>query len=407
MGLYYSGPTVGVNTISGNYVYANTMVSTSATASLVGMQIAGGLTTISNNAIALGSDSADVSLSNPLDIRGIYETGGTNSFYFNSVNISGSSVTNTTSTYAFYSALTTGNRIYKNNVFSNQRSYAVSPSTTANYAALISGTVNSGAIAGLTSNYNLFYANGVGGAAVLNGVGGTAYPFLGNWTSTAYGHEANSVSGDPNFTSVTFLRGLSGSSISIGDAGTGVTNDILGFTRVNNMMGAYDSYNPLPVSLTTFTAKVAGTKVLLNWLTASEINNNHFVVERSFDKKEWRAIGSVKGAGTTTVSTYYSYTDKEVSNNQSIYYRLKQVDHNGAYEYSKTVLVQGNAQQEIAVSVYPNPVSTTFTITGLTEGLNTVTIQDMTGKTVYTSSVPESRPTQLFPLNTFRQEHMC
>lgn len=405
LGIVYSGPTSGVNTIARNYVYGNTMVSTSATASMLGLVVTGGLTTIANNAIALGSDSSDISIINPLDIRGITETGGTNTFYFNSVNISGTGVTNTTSSYAFYSTLTSGTRIYKNNVFSNQRSYALTPATTGNYAALIAGTIASGSIAGLTSNYNLFFANGVGGAAVQNGVGGTAYPFLGSWTAVATGHEVNSVSGDPFFTTVTFLRGLSGSAITIGETGTGITLDILGFSRVNDMMGAYDSYNPLPVSLVGLDAKVLGTSALLNWTTASETDNNYFVVERSLNKQEWMAAGSVKGAGTTTSARNYSFVDKDINSQGYVYYRLKQVDHSGVYEYSKIVMVRFDSKGNEAVTVYPNPATSWLTIDGLTESLKEVVITDMLGKTVYASTMQansfsiESLPAGTYILN--------
>jgi hypothetical protein len=389
VGITYSGPTTGVNKIAGNQIYSNTMVSTAPTAALLGIVVNSGVTSVYNNAIALGNDSMDFSMNNPLDIRGITEAGGTNTFYFNTVSITGTAATNTTSTYAFYSNLTTGTRIYKNNVFSNKRSFDVAPTTTGNYAALIGGTVAAGAIAGLTSNYNLYFANGLGGAVILNGLTGTAYSTLSSWTAVAPTHDFSSVTGNPNFISNELLRGLSGTAMVNGDATTGVTTDITGITRVNNLMGAYDVYFTVPVTLYSFTAKAEGSNILLNWATASEINNDHFNVERSFDRSNWETIATVKGAGTTNKPSLYNITDKKADHTGYVYYRLKQVDHDGTADYSKTVAVWIGETTANVVRMYPNPVNASFTVEALGNNLTgaTVSIIDLVGKTVYTSVI--------------------
>ena len=116
----------------------------------------------------------------------------------------------------------------------------------------------------------------------------------------------------------------------------------------------------LPVDLIAFTAEPLGNKdALLHWTTASEINNSHFDVERSYDGRTFEAVGNVAGNGNSQHQIEYSYTDAFVSKVQNtVYYRLKQVDFDGAYEYSDIRVVRfdavGNDMQLVA---YPNPMN--------------------------------------------------
>ena len=116
----------------------------------------------------------------------------------------------------------------------------------------------------------------------------------------------------------------------------------------------------LPVDLIAFTAEPLGNKdALLHWTTASEINNSHFDVERSYDGRTFEAIGKVAGNGNSQHQIEYSFTDAFVSKVQNtVYYRFKQVDFDGAYEYSDIRVVRfdavGNDMQLVA---YPNPMN--------------------------------------------------
>ncbi|MDX5397046.1 MAG: T9SS type A sorting domain-containing protein, partial [Hymenobacteraceae bacterium] len=130
------------------------------------------------------------------------------------------------------------------------------------------------------------------------------------------------------------------------------TTDYYGGTT-NKPMTMKFSYTPLPVSLIAFTANAAGTVVNLNWSTASEINNKHFVVERSQNGKEFVAVGTVKGNGTINQAHTYSFTDQEPLKGQS-YYRLKQVDTDGKFEYSRVAAVKFMSEYS-SLQVYPNP----------------------------------------------------
>ncbi|MEL6866131.1 MAG: T9SS type A sorting domain-containing protein, partial [Bacteroidota bacterium] len=111
----------------------------------------------------------------------------------------------------------------------------------------------------------------------------------------------------------------------------------------------------LPVVLIRFTAELANqNEVLLQWATASEDNNQFFILERSTDGMRFEAIGSVVGNGTTSEFNSYSYLDESPFFGRN-YYRLKQVDFDGRYDYStvRSVVIEG--EDLAAAIVYPNP----------------------------------------------------
>ncbi len=112
----------------------------------------------------------------------------------------------------------------------------------------------------------------------------------------------------------------------------------------------------VPVELVSFDASVNQGLVTLKWQTATETNNNGFEVERK-SGKSWNKIAFVKGNGTSTKVTNYSYTDKSAGSVDVATYRLKQVDFDGTSHYSKAVEVElNNAPKEFSLSQnYPNP----------------------------------------------------
>lgn len=115
---------------------------------------------------------------------------------------------------------------------------------------------------------------------------------------------------------------------------------------------------PLSVKLLSFNAMLASnkTKSVLDWVTESELNNDHFDVEKSDDGIHFTTIATVKGNGTTTSTHTYSYTDNLTPGTAIEYYRLKVVDINDKVSYSQIVLVKLNgAFSNTAINVYPNP----------------------------------------------------
>lgn len=89
----------------------------------------------------------------------------------------------------------------------------------------------------------------------------------------------------------------------------------------------------LPVELSKFNVKKAEQSVMLSWATASETNNDHFEIQKSTNGTQFQTIGQVKGNGTTVTGATYSFEDKTPSVGVA-YYRLKQVDADGKFEYS-------------------------------------------------------------------------
>ncbi|MFO7526244.1 MAG: agmatine deiminase family protein [Ignavibacteriaceae bacterium] len=129
--------------------------------------------------------------------------------------------------------------------------------------------------------------------------------------------------------------------------------------------GFYKFYvdDPVPVELASFSHSVSGNNVTLSWVTASEINNRGFEIERSqksirqpTDKSQkWERIGFVEGRGTTTDVQSYTFTEKNVSIG-TYQYRLKQIDFDESFEYSAVVEVSVNIPQEFSLEQnYPNP----------------------------------------------------
>jgi hypothetical protein len=118
----------------------------------------------------------------------------------------------------------------------------------------------------------------------------------------------------------------------------------------------------VPVELTSFSASVSGKNVNLTWTTATEINNSGFEVERKSTSSNWQKIGFVIGNGTTTEKQAYSYSDKNVTEG-NYSYRLKQIDFNGVFEYSKAieVLVTTPTKFELTQN-YPNPFNPSTSI---------------------------------------------
>ncbi|MDO6389176.1 T9SS type A sorting domain-containing protein [Pontibacter sp. BT731] len=107
---------------------------------------------------------------------------------------------------------------------------------------------------------------------------------------------------------------------------------------------------PLPVELTKFTARTVGKAVKLDWTTASEHDSKHFEIERSTDAKNFSTVGIVNAQGTTSLTTNYTFQDREPLLGTS-YYRLKQVDEDLTYTYYQVVAVTN--QQAKAAMVYP------------------------------------------------------
>jgi Secretion system C-terminal sorting domain len=139
----------------------------------------------------------------------------------------------------------------------------------------------------------------------------------------------------------------------------------------------------VPVELSSFTASVNENDVTLNWVTASEINNQGFEIERN-SGNGFEIVGYITGFGTTTESHSYSYVDGSLQEG-SYTYRLKQIDFDGTFEYSEAVEVDVNAPSVFALEQnYPNPFnpSTQINFSLAVDSRVSLTVFDVLGQEV-------------------------
>ncbi len=133
---------------------------------------------------------------------------------------------------------------------------------------------------------------------------------------------------------------------------------------LNNLSGNFyvsstNTNSTLPVELVYLQAVQVENSVQLKWQTASEENNSHFEIERSIGSAmNFEQIGLIEGNGTIETPQTYQYIDDVVPvKNQNLYYRLKQIDYDGSYEFSPVVKasIDYKAKTETSWAVYPNP----------------------------------------------------
>lgn len=151
-------------------------------------------------------------------------------------------------------------------------------------------------------------------------------------------------------------------------------------------------YNPaiFPVEFLEFKAKVVGQSSLLNWATANELNNDGFEVEHRTESSDWGKIGFVKGLGTTDqISTYqYQHTDPQKGMN---YYRLKQIDLDGNFEYSQTLELSFSPAGEGLV-LFPNPASERVNIELLDSfSKGSLQVFDLKGQLIFQASLEKNQ----------------
>lgn len=155
----------------------------------------------------------------------------------------------------------------------------------------------------------------------------------------------------------------------------------------------------LPVELSSFTAELSGNYIELRWITQTEINNYGFEVQRKliFDEEEkstWETLTFIDGEGNSNHPNYYNYKDKNSINGERVFYRLKQIDLDGSFEYSSEVTVDLNPAKFKLFQNYPNPFNPATNITfGLDKpGQIVLKIFSVTGEEVQTVLNEEMSP---------------
>jgi Secretion system C-terminal sorting domain len=196
------------------------------------------------------------------------------------------------------------------------------------------------------------------------------------------------VSNDGYFSDITVPGNVTGGCLGYDGIRTGTPSSPLNFNTLAG--GSYASTAiALPIELINFTAKSNNNTINLAWQTATEKNNSHFDIERSANGNEWSKIGVVKGSGTSQQRIDYRFADEKPLNTIN-YYRLKQMDFDGQFNYSPVVTaVAGKGKLK---GIFPNPTADKITLVGndLTND-DVITIFDLNGRSIKTQKVSGSQ----------------
>lgn len=229
------------------------------------------------------------------------------------------------------------------------------------------------------------------GAAVRPFQGTPAANIMFTSTSTCGGAISSSTVVGAKFRSCDMISGK-GALISIGDFNVfptsgscsnvgilGTTNDNMVIDYIVDLLPCLTSCSVLPVTLTSFEAECQKGGKKISWTTSSEINNDYFTIEKSVDALNWEIVAHIQGAGNSNQLINYSYIDESYeSNNQTFYYRLKQTDFDGNFEYFNVLPIK--CEGATSPIIFPNPVTSTITISG--KEINKIEIIDLLGRIV-------------------------
>lgn len=169
--------------------------------------------------------------------------------------------------------------------------------------------------------------------------------------------------------------------------GTGTATSPRAYYYIDDVV--VEKQNSLPVQFKQLNYEVLANATKLTWTTASEINNCEFVIEKSNEGASFKTIGSVKGAGNSSIELNYSFTDNGLNTAVS-YYRIKQVDCDGKYAYSNIVKVLNKSN---AIKIYPNPANQYLVVElPADEKSAVVNIYSIDGKRVHSLTVAGTQP---------------
>jgi len=144
-------------------------------------------------------------------------------------------------------------------------------------------------------------------------------------------------------------------------------------------LGSGSFNNPLPIELISFDATARNKDVLVSWITATEVNNDFYTIERSIDGVTFESIGIVPAGEASRYGHYYDFVDSNPIPGTS-YYRLRQTDFNGQFEVFPSVSV--NFSSPIDLTVYPNPATDQVLIQTKDENRKEVRIYNYSGQLV-------------------------
>jgi len=190
------------------------------------------------------------------------------------------------------------------------------------------------------------------------------------------------------------VENITGIAIAVNPGAPGVDNNTanprISATAGINTPGiiGYGGNVNLPVEMLEQKVKCTSTGAVITWATATEVNNDYFQIEKSLDLKEWKFVNVVKGAGNSNSVVNYELKDENTGENVT-YYRVKQVDYDGKYEYFDVLSILcklGNSSLEI---IGLNATDNNLNVYVKTDGFEPVkaSLYDMNGKVIATSEI--------------------
>ncbi len=186
------------------------------------------------------------------------------------------------------------------------------------------------------------------------------------------------------------------SSFSTVDTINKVITGSLAITELPAVFTMADDLNPLPVTLIKFNGQKVDVAANLAWSTVSEKNSSVFNIERSFDSKEFETIGGMDARGNSNSLVNYSFNDETafISNPEVVYYRLKMIDRDGSFEYSKTIAVRAEDETKTpVVKVYPNPFNSEVIVENVPTEAKEIKVLDLSGRVVFTQKISNAEGT--------------
>jgi len=196
-------------------------------------------------------------------------------------------------------------------------------------------------------------------------------------TTSVYSYPFNVVCGDTSAIKVRVI-------MYVIDDGGGSASEKLRIRDGGICVGTPVPIGPLPIELVGLTAKQENEKIKISWATASEKDNDYFLVEKSIDAKNFESLSLVEGSGNSTIVKYYDTYDHNPIYGVA-YYRLKHVDYNGGINYSKTVSLKFDFFEPNKFDVLSNPCNGIMSV-GTKECQKKeilVVLYDMMGNRVY------------------------
>lgn len=177
-------------------------------------------------------------------------------------------------------------------------------------------------------------------------------------------------------------------------SGSGTTTN---YNLLDNQLGTDGT--TFPVVLVSFTGKNTAEGINLNWSTASEFNNNYFILEKSMDGSEFNQIGKVEGAGNSNLMTHYEFNDNNLAEKYA-YYRLRQVDFDGRFTLSKTIMVNKNESDFEISRIVTYSKSASMFISNKSKEDGIIEVMDASGKLIFVSHQVNHNQEVIVPLTT-------